>query len=76
MLNIVYLTALAAEINDMLMMMEGERREEWLSDGLDRLNAWLADEGPTPSPLHHPSSPWRVDEGATTSSRTCKSSWD
>ena len=40
--------------------------------GAERLNSWLTDATPIPSPLHHPASPWRVGEGATTSFRTRK----
>ena len=68
----MFIAALSHEISEVLEAMEGGS-EELFGNSLDRLNAWLADEGPTPSPLHVPSSPWRVDEGATTSSRTCKS---
>ena len=43
--------------------------------GAERLNGWLTDAAPTPSPLRYPASSWRVNEGATTSSRTGECCW-
>ena len=43
---------------------------------LEYFDGWLWGDAPTPSPLHRPTSPWRVDEGATTSSRTSECLWE
>ena len=66
----MYIAALSSDISEMLALMEGDS-ETLFGESLDRLSAWLADEAATPSPLRRPV--WSVDEGATTSSRTCKS---
>ena len=71
----MFIAALSSDISEMLALME-EGSERRFDESLDRLNAWLADAAPTPSPLRRPTSSWRVDEGATTSSRTSECLWE